>query len=90
MRRTITTVALIGATLAFTGSALAQSGGELRKLLDELNVQIDKAEKERLADPWFLRDLRGDRLEVRQSLAQAALDRRFLRPRPGPGPHPGR
>lgn len=30
----------------------------MRQLLNELNTQLDKGEKERLADPWFLRDLR--------------------------------
>ncbi len=53
------TVALLWAIPVFAGPALAQSsGGEMRKLLGELNTQLDKGEKERLADPWFLRDLR--------------------------------
>lgn len=31
--------------------------GDLQQLVDELKAQIEKAEQERLADPWFLREL---------------------------------
>lgn len=58
----------ISLAIMITVTALAtpvfgQSGGaggdRLQQLLDELKVQLDRAEKERLADPWFLRDLRN-------------------------------
>ncbi len=36
----------------------AQSGGDTtRALIDELRQLIERGEKERLADPWYLRDL---------------------------------
>ena len=41
------------------GPASAQEPDQLRSLIDELNVLLDKGEKERLADPWYLRDLRS-------------------------------
>ena len=44
------------------GSALAQTPsdpGELSRMIDELNGLLDKGERERLLDPWFLRDLRA-------------------------------
>jgi len=43
-------------------SAPAQSdagGGDINQLIDEVNVLLEKGERERLADPWFLRDLRS-------------------------------
>lgn len=43
-------------------SASAQSdsdGGDINQLIDEINVLVEKGERERLADPWFLRDLRS-------------------------------
>lgn len=59
MKRTLTTIALLWAIPIFGGPALAESsGGEMRQLLDELNAKLDQAEQQRLADPWFLRDLR--------------------------------
>ncbi len=36
----------------------SHDGNGLQQLLDDLNKQLDRAEKQRLADPWFLRDLR--------------------------------
>jgi len=62
MKRLALGLAAAGTALLLAGPAAGQSPqgseGELRKLLDELAVQLDRAEKERLADPWFLRDLR--------------------------------
>lgn len=42
-------------------SAQAQQddAGKLQSLLDGLNALIEKGEKERLADPWYLQDLRS-------------------------------
>lgn len=41
----------------------APSGGssddQMQSLVDALNKELDRGEKERLLDPWFLRDLRG-------------------------------
>lgn len=41
------------------GPATAQEPDQLRSLIDDLNTLLDKGEKERLADPWYLRDLRS-------------------------------
>ncbi len=51
-----------GATI-WSGPAGAQTGAaagdpQLRTLLKELNEQLDRGERERLIDPWYLRDLR--------------------------------
>jgi len=51
-----------GATI-WSGPAAAQAGAaagdpQLRTLLKELNEQLDRGERERLIDPWYLRDLR--------------------------------
>lgn len=43
------------------GAASAQSdsgGGDINQLIDEINELVEKGERERLADPWFLHDLR--------------------------------
>ena len=34
-------------------------GGDAAALVEEIKKQLDRGEKERLADPWFLRDLRA-------------------------------
>ena len=42
-------------------SASAQSdsgGGDINQLIDEINTLVERGERERLADPWFLHDLR--------------------------------
>ncbi len=44
---------ILSCPAAETGEA-----SQLRSLVDELNRQLDRAERNRLADPWFLRDLR--------------------------------
>ncbi len=44
--------------LAFASPAAAQEPGSLKELITELNALLDKGEKERLADPWYLKDLR--------------------------------
>lgn len=36
----------------------AESGNQLQALVDELRAELNRAERERLADPWLLRDLR--------------------------------
>lgn len=46
------------APLAPGGSARAQESGDLQALIDALKAQLDRGERERLIDPWFLRDLR--------------------------------
>ncbi|RME32426.1 MAG: hypothetical protein D6786_10620, partial [Gammaproteobacteria bacterium] len=49
------------ALLLWTLCPVAGQAGDdasLRSLIDELNRQIERAERNRLADPWFLRDLR--------------------------------
>lgn len=45
--------------LAWAAPAAAQQNGdpELQRMIDELNALIEKGETERLADPWYLRDL---------------------------------
>ncbi len=54
---------LLPLILAFAPPSLGAPAGDatdsrLQQLLDDLNRQLDRAEKQRLADPWFLRDLR--------------------------------
>ena len=53
---------VVGAT-SWSGPAAAQADTaagdpQLRALLKELNEQLDRGERERLIDPWYLRDLR--------------------------------
>lgn len=58
LHRCIVAVALVAA--AASAHAQSPSGAsELNRLLDELNELLDKGERERLLDPWFLRDLRN-------------------------------
>lgn len=64
MRRTVifgTMVALLWISQGAILEARAQTDDttKLRSLLDELNTLISQGEKERLADPWFLQDLRA-------------------------------
>ncbi len=52
----------VGATI-WSGPVAAQTDAaagdpQLRTLLKELNEQLDRGERERLIDPWYLRDLR--------------------------------
>ncbi|MEE8225858.1 MAG: hypothetical protein V3R30_03480 [Kiloniellales bacterium] len=35
-----------------------EPGNQVQTLVNELRAELDRAEKDRLADPWFLRDLR--------------------------------
>lgn len=49
-------------TTATPAAAQSQGLGEtgrLQALIDELKSQLDRGERERLIDPWYLRDLRG-------------------------------
>jgi hypothetical protein len=52
----------VGAT-TWSGPAAAEAdaageGKQLRALIEELKAQFDRGERERLIDPWYLRDLR--------------------------------
>jgi hypothetical protein len=38
---------------------VAQAGEPDKALIDELRTLIERGEKERLADPWYLKDLRA-------------------------------
>jgi hypothetical protein len=65
MRIGFAAVPVIGlaVTLAFAAPARAQGtevpgGQEMQSLIDRLKQQLDRGERERLIDPWFLRDLR--------------------------------
>ena len=49
-------VILVVAAPAFAQSAGA---GDMDALVDEVRRMVDKGERERLADPWFLKDLRA-------------------------------
>lgn len=57
-------LAVVGFALIMSQPVLAQSGEAgasnvaMQGLIDELKGLLDKGEKERLADPWYLRDLR--------------------------------
>lgn len=46
------------ALLVVTTPALAKEDTRFQQLVDDINKQIVHAEKQRLADPWFLRELR--------------------------------
>ncbi len=48
--------ALLPAPAASQGSP--ESGDDLQALVTDLRGELDRAEKERLADPWFIRDVR--------------------------------
>jgi len=55
--------ALVAGATSWSGPAAAQADPaagdpQLRALLKELNEQLDRGERERLIDPWYLRDLR--------------------------------
>lgn len=56
---------VLGLVLAVSGPVYAQNAGgpsdnnRLQTLIDELKGLIAKGEKDRLADPWYLRDLRN-------------------------------
>ncbi len=43
---------------SITGSYAAEEANQTNQLIRDLELQIQRAERERLADPWFLRDLR--------------------------------
>ena len=49
---------LLGIATGASGAPGNAEDSQLQHLLDDLNKQLDRAEKQRLADPWFLRDLR--------------------------------
>ncbi len=53
--------ALLLAIVLAPAPSLAQGGeqDELSGLIDELRLLLDRGERERLADPWYLRDLRA-------------------------------
>ena len=55
MRVPILALALLVATAL---PAAALEAGSLQDMIDGLNALIDKGEKERPADPWYLKDLR--------------------------------
>ncbi len=40
------------------GEPRAATQGQLQDLINEINIQLQRGERERLIDPWFLRDLR--------------------------------
>ena len=43
---------------AFAKTNVGAEADQLQTMLDELRALIDKGERERLADPWYLRDLK--------------------------------
>ena len=52
-------VALVaGLWAAPTQAQGVEPGNQVQVLVNELRAELDRAEKDRLADPWFLRDLR--------------------------------
>ncbi len=59
LRPLIALCALVVATASAPAPATAQETGDpIQGLVNELRGELDRAEQERLIDPWFLRDLR--------------------------------
>ncbi len=59
LRPLIALFALVVAAASDPAPATAQESGDpIQGLVSELRSELDRAEKERLIDPWFLRDLR--------------------------------
>jgi len=58
MRTRLACTTLAAALLAVPAAAQHSGGDDTTKLVDEIRTLLDKGERERLADPWFLRDLR--------------------------------
>ena len=58
--RTLLCCILFGFTTGLPVSLTAAEAGDqqLQGLIKQLKAQVDRAEQQRLADPWFLRDLR--------------------------------
>lgn len=78
---------LIG-SLAGLRPSLAQDpaeGNRLQALIQELKGQLDRGERERLIDPWFLRDLR----QVLRAYEWPWTTRLFSDDFSGRGPQPG-
>ncbi len=74
--------ALLPAPAAAQGSP--ESGDDLQALVRDLRGELDRAEKERLADPWFIRDVRKllDRYDFPWQTRLLSDD--FSGPGPGP------
>ncbi len=64
--------------LASTSMLRAQEGEELRSLLDELEEQIERAERERVADPWFIEELRSLHQRYDEPWQELVYDADFL------------
>lgn len=73
--------ALLFAATCFPSTA---SPGEVQTLVDEIRAELDRAEQERLADPWFLRDLRGILDRYDRPWQSRLLDDDFSGQGPGP------
>ena len=57
--RALYLIVFLAAMSPASASAQSSSGGDINQLIDEINVLLEKGERERLADPWYLRDLRN-------------------------------
>ena len=67
-----------------SGTASGTGDERLQSLIDALNKELDRGEKERLLDPWFLRDLRGIVSQYDWPWGKTILSDRF----DGKGPQP--
>lgn len=67
-------------------SAEGPSDEQMQSLIDALNKELDRGEKERLLDPWFLRDLRGIISQYDWPWGKPILSDRFDSKGPQPDP----
>lgn len=62
MRRILATtlaLGLVAMTPAWAQNDEPSDGDRLKSLIEEVSREVDRAEKERLADPWWIRDMRA-------------------------------
>jgi hypothetical protein len=53
----VTACLILAAPAGASGQTVGGSSDRMAEMIDELRALIEKGERERLADPWFLRDL---------------------------------
>ena len=79
MRSALKTTAIGMALLCVVSAPLAAQTGDdkLKTLLQDLDALIEKGEAQKLADPWFLQDLRGLSARYGEVWPVVLMDHRF-------------